>query len=173
MPHTVNDANYNLSMISPNGGEQLYLDIDDEETITWSCSGNPSSSSTVNIDLYNGGTFQSNITPCTSATSGSYAFYIADAHPGNNYSIRITSNDNTNIFCSSANFFSILTCSLKLIATDYSSGTALLSNTQSFRDNVLSKSQNGKQIISLYYRSSPYIIKEVMKNSENHFTTMS
>ena len=54
-------------------------------------------------------------------------------------------------------------CSLEKIYGDYSEETELL---RSFRDNVLSKTPEGQEIIRLYYQWSPMIVRAMEEDEE-------
>ena len=57
-------------------------------------------------------------------------------------------------------------CAMEAAVEGSSSGPVLLSNLREFRDSVLADNEKGKRVIELYYRSSPYLLKEVNKSAQ-------
>ena len=63
-------------------------------------------------------------------------------------------------------FISDTYCAMEAAAANQSTGLTLLSTLRDFRDTTLAANENGKQLINLYYRSSPYLLKEVIKDAQ-------
>ncbi len=92
-----------IKLLSPNGGEKIYLDS--ISIIRWESN----ASDTVSIDLLNGNTVSSAIND--SVVSGTYAFgwqVAATLLAGSNYKIRVVSRTNSSLFGVSSSAFTIL-----------------------------------------------------------------
>jgi len=150
-----------LKVIYPNGGEKI--DAGSKIKITWKYTNDPGDN--IKIELCKSGVLYKTIIDSTPTINCYYDWYIPDEETSaNNYSIRITSKSNPSITDDSDNYFTINPCVIEFVAEQYSSGSSVLSDARSFKDNLLINSINGKKIISLYYRSSPYLLKEALVN---------
>jgi len=90
-----------VTLTSPNGGEVLVPG--DDYTITW----NDNFDSNISLKLYIGGNFSSTIISST-ASDGSYIWNVpSDIENRDDYKIRITNLDQTNVYDLSDSFFSI------------------------------------------------------------------
>ncbi len=113
-------ANKNLTITKPDGGETLYRGL--PYTITWNSTG---VTGAIQIDLYKGGALVQQLAPAA-VNDGEYSYTPAmGLVDGNDYTIKITSNNDNTVFDSSGADFTIAAAPPTLIVTYPNEGEAL------------------------------------------------
>ncbi|MEJ2195947.1 MAG: Ser-Thr-rich GPI-anchored membrane family protein, partial [Ignavibacteriaceae bacterium] len=139
--------NNNITVTSPNGGENWLIGSTQEITWTDDISGD------VNIDLYKDGVFNSPIASSVAST-GTYSWEITGVTPGFDYRIKITSVDQPALFDMSNNDFTLFTGSITITSPNgIESWLAGSSQTIFWTDNL-----SGDVKIDLYKADTLYSI---------------